>query len=181
MWSPICSSSKHKIFFFSFGLFISGRSLSKTFSYLKKGNIGSNLTYHTPKKILTVLTFMEWNCFLIGQGIKEIWAIKVVTPTSGNPVYENVILTPVPRQNGFSPPSRIMPPWPSSCALWASGHHALRGENPFCLGIRCENTPFSFHHQQKLGPNRRPNQRPKLGPILGPIQRTIRGPSLKKT
>ena len=29
---------------------IPGKTLSKTFSYLKYGNIASNLTYHTPKK-----------------------------------------------------------------------------------------------------------------------------------
>ena len=31
---------------------------------------------------------MEWNGFMIGTGIKEIWAIKGVTPTSGNPVWD---------------------------------------------------------------------------------------------
>ena len=29
---------------------------------------------------------MESNCFMIGPGIKEIWAIKGLTPTSGNTV-----------------------------------------------------------------------------------------------
>ena len=29
---------------------------------------------------------MEWNVFMIGPGIKEIWAIKVVSSTAGHPV-----------------------------------------------------------------------------------------------
>ena len=34
-------------------------------------------------------------------------------------------------ENGFQ--YKLYGPW---------GHDALGGENPFCLGMRCENTPF---------------------------------------
>ena len=47
----------------------------------------------------------------------------------------------IPRQNGFSPPRASCPQGPRAALYGPWGHDALGGENPFCLGIRCENTP----------------------------------------
>ena len=43
---------------------------------------------------------------------------------------------------GFLPPRASCPLGPRAALCGPRGHDALGGENPFCLGIRYENTPY---------------------------------------
>ena len=51
---------------------------------------------------------------------------------------------------GFLLPRASCPLGPRAALYGPWGHDALGGENPFCFGIRCENTPFLMAENRNL-------------------------------